>query len=153
MESRKKCGIRKCSVQNKMDSFPSDSFCTLFQTNHEVKKHNAKALMSVQNPVIRIVAKNSCNAVRKMPQEQCGGLTNDLYLCRRAFVMITHNLCLLMGLADGSTGFVVDIQFRDEDDPKTDLPYCIWVEIDAYSGESHSLSNKNAESGFLFCQK
>ena len=71
-----------------------------------------------------------------MPQEQCGGLTNDLYLCRRAFVMITHNLCPQMGLADGSTGFVVDIQFRDEDDPKTDLPYCIWVEIDAYSGES-----------------
>ena len=71
-----------------------------------------------------------------MPQEQSGGLANDLYLCRGAFVMNTHNLCPQMGLANRSTGFVVDIQFRDEDDPKTDRPYCIWVEIDAYSGES-----------------
>ena len=45
------------------------------------------------------------------------------------------NLCPDIGLANGSTGKVVDIKYQDDESPQNkNIPYCVWVDMDDYTG-------------------
>ena len=67
-----------------------------------------------------------------MTPEKFQGLPNQLHLACGALVMLTHNLKPEVGLANGSTGTVVDIQYHPDADPEKDLPYCVWVDVKDY---------------------
>ena len=111
----------------------------LFSTNADVDKHNKNALTSLANPIVKITAKNTSKWMKKLATDRCGQLTNVLFLARDAKVTLTYNLCPELGLANGSTGKVKDVVYLPGESPggdEPDLPYCVWVEVDGYTGDS-----------------
>ena len=117
--------------------FNDPNITHLYPTNNEVNLHNTQALNSLDKPILRIEAKNSNAMMRKLRPDRCGGLTNVLFLSNDSRVTLTYNLCPEIGLANGSTGKVIDVKYREGESPQNkDLPYCVWVEMDGYSGPS-----------------
>lgn len=117
--------------------FNDPNITHLYPTNNEVNLHNTQALNSLDKPILRIEAKNSNAMMRKLRPDRCGGLTNVLFLSNDSRVTLTYNLCPEIGLANGSTGKVIDVKYREGESPQNkDLPYCVWVEMDGYTGPS-----------------
>ena len=88
--------------------FNGPNITHLYPTNNEVNLHNTQALNSWDKPILRIEAKNSNAMMRKLRPDRCGGLTNVLFLSNDSRVTLTYNLCPEIGLANGSTGKVID---------------------------------------------
>ena len=109
----------------------------LYSTNEMVEKHNLRELTKQNKPILRIEATNNCARAAGMTCDKFGGLQRFAYLCIGSTVVLTTNLCPEMGLSNGSTGIVKDIEFRGVNppveegswNPKT-LPYCVWVDFD-----------------------
>ena len=98
-------------------------------------RSNNQCLQKLGTPIIKITAKNSNRAVARLKPDKCGGLANKLYLAVGAKVMLTYNLRPELGLANGSTGEVVDRIWNAGEHPRdSDLPYCIWVNFPDYVG-------------------
>ncbi|CAJ1945762.1 unnamed protein product [Cylindrotheca closterium] len=118
--------------------FDNPRITNLFPTNREVDTHNRDALKALNSPILRIDALNLSSRMKALSVDRCGGLYNVLFLAIGAEVPLTYNLCPKLGLANGSTGKVVGIKYRQKESPQTKkhLPYCVWVEMDDYSGES-----------------
>jgi len=116
--------------------FNDPNITHLFSTNADVDKHNEKALTSLGNPIVRIQAKNTSAWMRKLRADRCGQLNNVLFLSRDAKVTLTYNLCPEIGLANGSTGIVKDVVYKTGESPKKHIPYCVWVEMEGYTGPS-----------------
>ena len=74
-------------------------------------------LKNLKNPIVRIDAKNSSAKMGKLSTDRCGQLFKVIFLAREAKVTLTFNLCPDIGLANGSTGNVVDIKYRDDESP------------------------------------
>ena len=108
----------------------------LFSTNAEVDSHNVKALKSLQLPIVKIKAINTTTWMRQQTPDRCGQLHNVLFLARGAKVTLTYNLSPEIGLANGSSRVVKDVVYRAGESPKKHLPYCVWVEMEGYTGPS-----------------
>ena len=115
--------------------FANSDITHIYPTNDEVEKHNQYVLKNIKNPIVRIDAKNSSAKMRKLSTDRCGKLFNVIFLAREAKLTLTFNLCPDIGLANGSTGKVVYIKYRDDESPHNkDITYCIWVDMDYYTG-------------------
>ena len=142
--------LRRLCSKHSMDDgrwsalgFDNPDITHLFSKNADVDAHNEKALTSLENPIVKITAKNTSSWMKKVPADRCGQLHNVLFLARDSKVTLTNNLCPELGLANGSTGKVKDILYRpgesSRENPQTkkaDLPYCVWVEMEDYCGPS-----------------
>ena len=65
-----------------------------------------------------------------------GGLEPKLFLCLGARVMLTRNLWTEKGLCNGSMGTVLDIIYKEGDNPPA-LPIAVLVQFDdSYTGPS-----------------
>ena len=87
----------------------------LYPTNYEVEKHNQSVLNNLKNPIVQIDAKNSSAKMRKLSTDRCGQLFNVIFLASEAKVTLTFNLYPEIGLANGSTGKVVNIKYLDDE--------------------------------------
>ena len=51
-----------------------------------------------------------------------------------AKVMLTTNLCVPFGLFNGATGTIIDLIYKNENQPENSLPDVVMVQLDNYSG-------------------
>jgi ATP-dependent DNA helicase PIF1 len=106
----------------------------LFNTNKEVNLHNLKMLKAHNNPIAKVEAYNSTTKGKSLSPDQFNSLQNTLYLAKGALVLLTTNMWPEGGLANGSTGTVVDIEY-DAGTPAPGLPKCVWVDFGSdYTG-------------------
>ena len=115
--------------------FANSDITHLYPKNAEVEKHNQSVLKNLKNTIIQIESNNSSAKTRKLSTNRCGKLFNVIFLASEAKVILTFNLCTDIGLANGSTGKVVDIKYRDDESPQNkNIPYYIWVDMGDYTG-------------------
>lgn len=122
--------------------FDNPGVIHLYATNKQVEKHNLGELRKCEKPILNILATNSCARARGLASDHFNGLQNSLFVCIGATVVLTTNLWPEMGLSNGSTGVVKDIEFRGVDAAVANrvwnpsmLPHCIWVDFgDHYHG-------------------
>jgi hypothetical protein len=111
---------------------------------------NAEALqdeIACGKPAIRIPASNSSSVATAAHDDEVG-LPSSLFLSVGARVMITHNLCVELGLCNGTVGLVHDIMCDADGNP-----VCVLLRVrrqtaaqDGYSGPSFiEDENVNAE--------
>ena len=103
--------------------------------HHPYKSNKYQSVLkNLKNPIVRIDANNSSDKMRKLSTNRCGQLFNVIFLAREEKVTLAFNLCPEIGLANGSTGKVVDIKYRYYESPQNkNIPYCICVDMDDYT--------------------
>ena len=99
-------------------------------TNNACNNDNLRSLLSLRNPVLKINAINTGEAINSNSSDLMG-LYNLLYLCVGSEVMLTTNVCQQLGLSNGVVGTVVDIVFDRNDSSNVPgfLPKLVWVEL------------------------
>ena len=78
----------------------------IFPTNEKVDNHNNQVLRSSGEPVFFIKALHSGTATEALPARSFEGLQSIVRLCPNASVMLTKNLGVDFGLANGTMGIV-----------------------------------------------
>ena len=133
--------------------FTSPGVIHLYSTNKEVENHNLDELKKRNKPILRIAATNNCSRAQGLSSERFNGLQNSLHVCIDSTVVLTTNLWPEMGLLNGSTGIIKDIEFRGVQagianriwNPDM-LPFCIWVDFGHnYHGPSFFLNDQEGE--------
>jgi hypothetical protein len=97
-------------------------------------------------PAIHIKAHNDSKLIEGM-HDDVVGVVNDLFLCNGAYVMITHNISVELGLVNGTMGVVFDIIWNT----RGNEPLTVLIALrkktattDGYSGPSF-FSDEEAE--------
>ena len=99
------------------------------QHNHiQLRKANVKY------PVAKMKAIDKGPHAKSATSDKASGLLATLYLCRGAKVMLTNNLCVDVGLFNGSMGVVTDIIYLEGRSPQESLPDVVMVSFNKYSG-------------------
>jgi Helitron helicase-like domain at N-terminus/PIF1-like helicase len=109
--------------------FNDDGVIHLYATNKQVEKHNLEVLKGKNKPILRIDAMNSSARARAMSSDRFMGLQNTMFFSIDSTVVLTWNLWPEMGLSNGSTGVVKEIEFRSLRVNIHDQPYCVWVDF------------------------
>ena len=105
----------------------------LFPDNQSCNEYNFQKLKNICNPITRLEAVNHPKRIRNVNEENFSGLTNNIFLCIGARIMLTSNLWTEKGLVNGANGYIRDIlYFSDTEIPN--LPSAIFIEFDNYSG-------------------
>jgi hypothetical protein len=106
----------------------------MVRKSHQVNQHNIQMLQAQGNPIAKVEAFNSTTKGKSLSPDQFNSLQNKLYLAKGALVLLTTNMWPEGGLANGSTGTVVDIEY-DAGTPAPGLPKCVWVDFGSdYTG-------------------
>jgi ATP-dependent DNA helicase PIF1 len=71
--------------------------------------------------------------IQKVTPDQCDTVQN-LTLCIGAKAMLTQNIWVGLGLANGITGTVEDVVWKEHADIKKDQPQALLIVVDGYSG-------------------
>lgn len=104
----------------------------IFAYNDTCSDYNMKKLNSLKSPITLLKSVNNPNYGKNFPSDQFRGLTNLLYLCIGAKVIITTNIWKKCGLVNGATGTIMDILYING--KCSNLPDIIIVEVDNYNG-------------------
>jgi len=120
--------------------FTQDSTTHLFRTNADVKKKNYTEIQRLGMPILKVQARNSSSAARKKTSDYFQQLVNHEYYSVSSKVLLTKNLKPELGLANGTTGKVIDIVWKEgtTDQQISDASNLfLWVDFgDQYKGES-----------------
>ena len=66
--------------------------------NEKVARDNYAKLGNLNELIVQVDAKHSCNKAKHLPAEDMGGLEPKIYLSKNACVMLTQNLWVEVGL-------------------------------------------------------
>jgi ATP-dependent DNA helicase PIF1 len=106
----------------------------LYFTNVEVNECNYTQLAAQNRPVKKIIASHQGRNASLASDEEADGLNIEFYICIGARVMLTWNLWIKSGLANGSIGEVVDIIWDIGQDPAVTMPSVLLVQFSDYTG-------------------
>lgn len=103
--------------------------------NENVARDNYAKLRNLNELIVQVDAKHSCNKAKHLPAEDMGGLEPKIYLSKNARVMLTRNLWVDVGLCNGAMGNDIDIIYAENHCPP-ELPIAILVQFDTknYTG-------------------
>ena len=126
-------------AQRHMDNLPSEEQAIfnneailLCAYKKDYTKWNKEKIRGVGTPRILVQSLNNPESCSVLDASSAGGLPRNIVLCRGMKVMLTANLCLSQGLANGSTGEVVAIVYITPEDP---FP-TVLVQFKDYTGQS-----------------
>ena len=104
----------------------------LFPTVEAVVDHNVAMLREYGHPIATIKAVHTGANASSASPDDAGGLEPVVMLARSARVMLTSNLWVEVGLANGAMGTVEAICYKDTTPPA--LPVAVMVRFDHYTG-------------------
>jgi hypothetical protein len=110
-----------------------DDTLRLYFTTTEVTETNYSRLAAINQPVLKIIARNKGRNTAKATEDEADNLSPEIHVCIGARVMLTSNLWTEIGLVNGSMGTVCDITWNQDRDPST-LPSIILIRFDGYNG-------------------
>lgn len=96
-----------------------------------VKRRNEDHLRATGNPVTNIPSTNVPDIQCSDNEDFAEGLPTTLKLSIGTKVMLTHNVCVEKGLANGSTGSITGIVYGEQ---CIEIPAYILIKIDDYKG-------------------
>ncbi len=105
----------------------------LFPENLPCDKFNIEHLSTINQPIIDLHANNQPNSVRRYQSDVFNGLSNLIYLCPEAKVVITTNIWKRKGVLNGANATIKAILFPNNRTPTT-LPHTVVVHCPGYSG-------------------
>lgn len=122
----------------------------LFATNDRVDAWNTDALYQVAgrgqpagaptHPIARCHATHTpVGSNPRAAADKAGGLHTDIYLCVGARIMITRNICVALGLVNGTIGTVLDICYFAQPPPA--LPAFVLLHVPDYCGPALLTAN------------
>ena len=127
----------------------------MFCKNVDVERNNLLKLPTLGNPIAKVRAKNLGRA-SGMKDSDLHMLSNELYLCEGARVMLICNISTDLGLCNGSLGIVKDICYDADDVNRQvpNVPLIVWVEFDegTYTGPSFFPMMSHVGIGYLLKQ-
>ena len=113
-------------------------------SRHDLNMTCLEHQVKIGTPAIHIKAHNDTKLIEGM-RDDVIGVVNDLFLCKGAHVMITHNICVELGLVNGTMGVVYDIIWN----MRGDEPLAVLLALrkttattDGYSGPSFFLQKR-----------
>jgi hypothetical protein len=111
-----------------------DNALRLYFTKDEVYERNIRCLTVRNVPVKILTAVNRGQGAEKASDDDAENLSNTIFLCIGARVMLSSNIWTEIGLVNGSMGTVVDLTWELGQDPNTSLPFAVLITFDGYSG-------------------
>ena len=112
--------------------FENDGTTHLYSTDEQADKFNDLELLKLQlgtkkRKIARITAENSTGA-RCFDNTYARKLANELFLCVNEKVILFHNLKQDSNLVSGSTGYVKEIVYEENENPPS-LPSYVLVDF------------------------
>ena len=101
-------------------------------SNEECNRVNRQRLQDLKQPIVLVEAKHSNGKPNTYTDENFRRLKAKLFISIGARIMLTMNICVNVGLVNGSMGDIVDIIYQTSKHP--DLPDFIIVEFPSYTG-------------------
>nr|OQO27419.1 hypothetical protein B0A51_07870 [Rachicladosporium sp. CCFEE 5018] len=103
----------------------------------QVNERNAIAMSEMRQPGMLIHAKHTGGELAKAQKsDAAGGLHAHLPVCLGARVMVTSNLWTEKKVVNSSMGVLRDVVWLEDGDVGG-TPFCLFVELDEYDGESY----------------
>lgn len=128
-------------IENQLSAEDKAGFQTalrIYFTNAEVRERNYTQLAAENRPVKNILALHKGRNAALASEDEADGLNIEFHICIGAQVMLTWNLWIESGLANGSIGLVTDIIWDTGLDPFTAMPSVLLVRFDEYYGPEFS---------------
>ena len=128
-----------CSRHTLKDQIWVERGFTQDSTNNHLFRTNAE-IQRLGTPILKVEAKNLPSTARKRKPDYFQQLVNHEYYAVNSKVLLTKNLKPELGLANGTTGKVMDIVWKDgstDEDISNASNLFIWVNFgDNYKGET-----------------
>jgi hypothetical protein len=119
-DSTSKLLLTRCQQSLSIDEVASfNDAIRLYNTRAAVGKYNAIRLRDLLRPVVVIKSVDTGVGVQKVTPDQCDTVQN-LTLCIGAKVMLTQNIWVELGSANGTAGTVEDVVWKEHADVKKD---------------------------------
>ena len=112
--------------------FTNESTTHLFRTNADVQKKNYAEIQRLGRPILKVEATNSPSIARKRRPDYFQQVVNHEYYTVNSKVLLTKNLKPELGLANGTTGKVMDIVWKEgitDEDISNASNLFIWVDF------------------------
>ena len=117
---------------NRQAAFLENDCLHIRASNEECNRVNRKRLQDLKRSIVLLEAKHSNCKPNTYSDENFRRLKAKLYISVGARIMLTMNVCVNVGLVNGSMGDIVDIIYKTSQPP--DLPEFIIVNFPSYSG-------------------
>ena len=119
--------------------FLDDDVSFIYTTNAECTRANAKRLIELKKPILRIRSTNTGEA-RYAKSSELSGLEYEIFVCVGCTIMLTKNISQPLGLSNGTTAIIRDFVFAENCETYRPgrLPLIVWIEVcnNAYCGGS-----------------
>ena len=113
-----------CQPSNVANLSDFEDATQLFYSNNQVPNYNHKQLAKLVHPIANNNGCHSSEVAKKVSADDMAGLEPVVFLAKGARVMLTMNLWSCVGLCNGETGTVVNINFQNNHQPP-DLPIAV----------------------------
>ncbi|CAN0170751.1 unnamed protein product [Scytosiphon promiscuus] len=127
---------RFTSAVSEREASSFDDAVHIFPTNAAADEWNWTRTVSLGTPVAKINASHTIPGFTSAPADRFRGLEGHLFLAVGARVFINNNIWTSAGLANGSVGEVVHMQWADGAAPPS-LPEVVWVKVENYRGPQY----------------
>ena len=119
--------------------FLNNDVSYIYTTNADCSRANAKRLLELNQPILRIRSINTGDA-RSVKSSDLSGLEYEVFVCVGCTIMLTKNICQPLGLSNGTTAVIKEFIFPENCDTYKPglLPLIVWIEVrnEAYCGRS-----------------